>query len=569
MLSPLRFRKTFVSVFILFLISFSTANASWRVTWTRTGNKIKVLRVERSAQDAPASGKLELQSIPEHRLEDGKNSASLYEEFLFAEGQLPKEAQKFLVEHPLVSIQGWWDDLFGNNPDVSWKDAEVRTLVHQGPKENRINLTILGDGYTLSEKKRFFEDAQRITDDLFKGQTFAWYLPLFNVYAVFVPSAESGLTDVEKKKTAFALYRDPKGSKRAIMPGNSSNLEKAVDLAPATDFPIVLANDEFYGGLGGRYAITTRSIRSGSIVLRHELGHNFGNVGEEYDGGQVYRGANFTSSASNVSWEKWFNGTKPGKVQATKYLNGSYVWQNLGGEAFRAEFDFPAPANEGAYSLEILLSTVGWESPTDVEVRLDGIPLELEGDYTEDRSFFKIRNLKSSLAAGKHVLEVEEKNHDGNNVLAFASVYAHESNYDYNAERVALYSTFNDSGSFVGYRPTHESCLMRNMTFKNFCSADIENMWVRFLNRVSLIDSLAVNSDKTMELQTPNIEGLQINWSVDTGNGQNKALPELKNKTSWKTQGYPTGKYTATVQFETKQVRNPTSRFKVEKTVQI
>ena len=39
-------------------------------------------------------------------------------------------------------------------------------------------------------------------------------------------------------------------------------------------------SEQRYGGLGGRYAITTRSKNSGSMVLRHELGHNFGNVGE-------------------------------------------------------------------------------------------------------------------------------------------------------------------------------------------------------------------------------------------------------------------------------------------------
>ena len=56
-----------------------------------------------------------------------------------------------------------------------------------------------------------------------------------------------------------------------------------------------------WGGLGGRYAITTRSLTSGSMVLRHELGHNFSNVGEEYDGGQVYSGANFSRTKIGVS----------------------------------------------------------------------------------------------------------------------------------------------------------------------------------------------------------------------------------------------------------------------------
>ena len=43
-----------------------------------------------------------------------------------------------------------------------------------------------------------------------------------------------------------------------------------------------------YGGLGGQFVIGTKSATTGTVVLRHEMGHNFINVGEEYDGGNVY-----------------------------------------------------------------------------------------------------------------------------------------------------------------------------------------------------------------------------------------------------------------------------------------
>jgi hypothetical protein len=125
----------------------------------------------------------------------------------------------------------------------------------------------------------------------------------FNVYAVFVPSKVSGIGDGSPKDTAFRLYRDPAGSKRGIMPGNESALVRAMNMAPATDYPIVLANDDYYGGLGGRWAISTRSRATGLMVLRHELGHNFGEVGEEYDNGYVYRGAN-ASRSIRVPWAR-------------------------------------------------------------------------------------------------------------------------------------------------------------------------------------------------------------------------------------------------------------------------
>jgi hypothetical protein len=47
-----------------------------------------------------------------------------------------------------------------------------------------------------------------------------------------------------------------------------------------SDFPTLIGNDDYYGGLGGEFTISTRSLTSGTIVLRHELGHNLIYVGE-------------------------------------------------------------------------------------------------------------------------------------------------------------------------------------------------------------------------------------------------------------------------------------------------
>ena len=38
------------------------------------------------------------------------------------------------------------------------------------------------------------------------------------------------------------------------------------------------------------------SPTTGTIGLRHELGHNFADIGEEYDGGQDYSGGNFAQT---------------------------------------------------------------------------------------------------------------------------------------------------------------------------------------------------------------------------------------------------------------------------------
>ena len=451
----------------------------------------------------------------------GPGRTSVVEEMSYVEKDVTKplvirDIPMFMGEQDFTSKDFYKETIYPDYPVNLYVDqknhnsedflgSEVRTLIKQGPDNNRIILTILGDGYTEAEKEKFFEDAQFMVDDLFVGETFKSYIPFFNIYAVFTPSQESGITDKVRKNTAFGLYRSPAGSKRAIMPGNTIALEKALKLAPASaHYPIVIANDNFYGGLGGRYAITSRSRISGPIVLRHELGHNFSNVGEEYDGGQVYSGANF--SRTGKEWAHWKKNPTNEKHEA-QFIFGAYVWKELT-KPFVQNFT----TDEKAASFGVEISSVGWEKEGDVEILLDGSPLKLSGVYTKDRSFFSSEKFK--LKAGKHQLIIRSNGNTPEHVLAFADGYGFPENYDFDSKEVKAFNNFDESERMVGYRPTENTCLMRNMLSKVFCSVDQENIWLQFLMRVSLIDSLTKTVDGNVELKTIpfNESNLEISW---------------------------------------------------------
>lgn len=84
----------------------------------------------------------------------------------------------------------------------------IKKIVDSGDPKNRIDIVFMGDGYTASEETKFFADIQRLTNEMFTGDTFAQYLPLFNIWAVLQPSAVSGIgTGGKPKDTAFGLYR--------------------------------------------------------------------------------------------------------------------------------------------------------------------------------------------------------------------------------------------------------------------------------------------------------------------------------------------------------------------------
>ncbi len=535
-----------MKILLLFALMLSlSVHASYKVALIKSSLGTKIKSVKKSTVVIPNGQRILLRSLPRILDEGPRSSKDLYQEYIVDDSALSPELKS-------LSTLSFFDKAIPG--------AELRNLVLQGPTANRINLTIVGDGYTLGEKEKFFADAMRTTKELFTGHTFASYLPLFNVFAVFVPSNTSGIGDGEPKDTALKLYRSPKGSKRAIIPGNAGAADAAIALAPATDFPILLANDNYYGGLGGEFAVSTSSVRSGMIVLRHELGHNFGSVGEEYDGGYVYAGANFSSSR-DAHWSYWADSG----YHANEVLNlgGEYMWQNLAGHSVKMNFTFPAPGPAGVPLFSASISSVGWETPNDVEIAIDGKPIRLQGDFHDDRNFYDL-GPTNQLPQGIHVLTASENIHDGDNVLAYVRLYAHAPDYDFTPDRVGAYAVFNDSGLKMGYRPTHNSCLMRNMQTPNFCVVDKENMWLRFLDRIDLIDGVNFGADRNVWLRAPSLNGLNINW-YKLENGRETELTEFRNRVQWKAPDNFSGMFKVRVFFSTPEVRKTSSRFKAEK----
>jgi hypothetical protein len=528
---------------LIFLISFS-AFANWHVKFNQKGKKVEVVDVQITKRQIQKKF-ITIKSLPLYLSEELDLDSPTYKEMIFQESHLPSIFRSHLRKK--------------KSEPKNWPGSEVRTLVNQGPDNNRITLTILGDGYTNAEKEKFFDDALRLTNDLFKVQTFNSYLKLFNVHAVFTPSKDSGITDRVRKDTAFGLYRAPKGSKRGILPGNRGALERALRLAPATaDYPIVVANDNFYGGLGGRYAITTRSLTSGSMVLRHELGHNFGNVGEEYDGGQVYQGANFSRS-KNLPWKHWVDG----QVEYHRALNlgGEYLWVSLR-NPYEYEFNFPEQNQSFRYKVGIDLSSVGWASANEVSIYIDGQKVPYKGLYTKDRSFFEVL-FNKPIKPGKHKLVIKENVADGDNVLAYFRVYAYPQTYNFSAEKIGGFVNYRDGGSVVGYRPTHKMCLMRDMRSPYFCPVDIENMWKRFLNVVDLIDSVQVEDIEVGTLVTlnrPRLVGTKVYWYKKNGS-QYEEVKQLRDRNKWSVDPGVGGDFAVKVIFKTDEVRNYNDRF--------
>lgn len=159
---------------------------------------------------------------------------------------------------------------------------------------------------------------------MFNGETFKSYLPLFNIWAYFTPSKESGIgRNGKTKDTVFGLFRP--GTEYRLIDTTKEDVARNIcsqlSKEGKCDYKLIIANDDYYGGQGGEFIISTKSATSGTVVLRHEMGHTMAEVGEEYDGGSAYFGANSISSVKNTAaWTQWTSGSSlhevliPGRI---------------------------------------------------------------------------------------------------------------------------------------------------------------------------------------------------------------------------------------------------------------
>jgi len=199
---------------------------------------------------------------------------------------------------------------------------QVDTLYKTGPLDNRINVVILGDGFTQQELPKFAAEAKKFADFFLGYDPYVRYRDYFNFFAIRTPSVESGVTN---PGTAPDAYKDqPIGTKNTFF-GSSfgSSIHRLVTIGkyevlsnllanrfPMYDLVVVLVNTPFYGGSGGSIAVHTLHTQANAIGV-HEIGHTFSHLNDEYWAGSGYgwEAPNMTleSSPVRVRWKSWLN----------------------------------------------------------------------------------------------------------------------------------------------------------------------------------------------------------------------------------------------------------------------
>jgi len=202
---------------------------------------------------------------------------------------------------------------------------KVDTILYSGPVNNRVNLVILGDGYTASEQAKFLTDATTISNKFFQTVPYTEYKNYFNVFAVEAISAQSGASHsgnssdnaCGSQPTAtvnnyFGSAFDAGGGgyhRLLVTTKNSAVTNVLAANTPFYDQALIIVNTTYYGGAGGNYAVSSMASTAAEIAI-HEVGHSLPKLADEYWAGSQYvtdTKANMTSNgnASTVKWKVW------------------------------------------------------------------------------------------------------------------------------------------------------------------------------------------------------------------------------------------------------------------------
>jgi IgA Peptidase M64/Peptidase M64 N-terminus len=160
------------------------------------------------------------------------------------------------------------------------------TIQKMGEPENKVDLLIMGDGYTAAERHKFESDAHRFTEILFVTSPFKEHRQEFNVWGLCPPSEESGIsrpsTGIHHRTPLGASY-DAFGSERYVLTFDNRALRDAASYAPY-EFVEILVNGKTYGGGGifNLYATVASDSQWSPYVFVHEFGHHFAGLADEY-----------------------------------------------------------------------------------------------------------------------------------------------------------------------------------------------------------------------------------------------------------------------------------------------
>jgi len=195
--------------------------------------------------------------------------------------------------------------------------ARVWPVMKNGEPRDKVDILLLGDGYTAAEVEKWHRDARRLSDLLFAVSPFQERKSDFNVWALDTPAEESGVarpSDGVYRRSPLRASYDAFGSERYVLTFDNKRMREAAAAAPY-EFVEIVVNDRKYGGGGihNLYASVAADNMWSPYIFVHEFGHHFAGLADEYYTSDVaYQGSdsrpepwepNVTADPASARWK--------------------------------------------------------------------------------------------------------------------------------------------------------------------------------------------------------------------------------------------------------------------------
>lgn len=241
-------------------------------------------------------------------------------------------------------------NMFVNTAAPDPSPGPVIELLKSGDPATKVDLLILGDGYTAAQRPKFEADAKRLVDILFATSPFEARKSDFNVWGLVPPSRESGISrpslGIHRSNPVGSTY-DAFGSERYVLSFDNKAFRRLASFAPY-DVVEIMVNDRTYGGGGiyGLYSTVSSDNAFSPYVFVHEFGHHFAALADEYYTSPV---AYLPATTREEPWEpnvtalldpktlKWRDLVKPGTPLPARWEKETYEQAARESQARRAE----------------------------------------------------------------------------------------------------------------------------------------------------------------------------------------------------------------------------------------
>jgi hypothetical protein len=194
-------------------------------------------------------------------------------------------------------------------------------LQKRGDPATKVDLLVMGDGYTAAERGKFEKDARRFLEKLFSTSPFREHQKDFNVWGLCLPANESGIARPSSgtyRRSPLGATYDTFDSERYVLTMENRTLRDVASFAPY-EFIEILVNGKTYGGGGifNQYATVAIDNAWAGYVGVHEFGHHFAALADEY-------------YTSDVAYLPPGQKTEPWEPNATALLDPAHLkWKDL------------------------------------------------------------------------------------------------------------------------------------------------------------------------------------------------------------------------------------------------